>query len=200
MHHYLLLSGLWVWITGLLFAVIHSGLATIRCKQWFCDHGIHDPRYRLYYTLLSVLMTAIWISFVHQLADSPLYHADGLVKIVLITLQIAGAVVALAAFQPIDGLAFLGFRASAQGTDPFIVKGIYRYLRHPMYTGVMLILLAMPEQTWNGLNLALAVCAYFMIGARFEEQRMLVAHPEYAAYRRTVPAFIPGITVDQAYR
>ena len=66
-----------------------------------------------------------------------------------------------------------------------------------MYTGAMLILLAMPQQTWNGLNLALAICTYFIIGARLEERRMLAAHPEYAAYRDTVPAFIPALTFSK---
>ena len=131
----------------------------------------------------------------HQLADQPLYHTEGVIKIVLITIQIAGAGVALAAFHPIDTLAFLGLRRSARDSDPSIVQGIYRHLRHPMYSGAMLILLAMPQQTWNGLHLALAICAYFIIGARFEERRMLAAHPEYADYRDTVPAFVPSFTI-----
>ena len=186
-------SAAWIWATGLLFAIIHSALASRRCKQWIYGSGIDEPRYRLYYSLLSVVTTALWIGFVHQLADTPLYHTDGIPRAILITLQAVGAVIALAAFIPIDGMAFLGLRPSPQGTDPFIVQGIYRYLRHPMYTGAMLILLAMPQQSWNGLHLALAVCIYFIIGARLEERRMLAAHPEYATYRNTVPAFIPTL-------
>lgn len=175
-------------------------LASTRCKQWLYGSGVREPRYRFYYSLLAVVTTALWIGFVHQLDDHPLYHADGMTRVMLIALQAIGGAIALAAFRPIDGLAFLGLRSSPQGIDPFIIQGIYRHLRHPMYTGAMLILLAMPQQTWNGLNLALAICTYFIIGARLEERRMLAAHPEYAAYRDTVPAFIPAIGCNNKTR
>jgi len=55
----------------------------------------------------------------------------------------------------------------------------------------MLILLAMPIQTWNGLHLALVICFYFIVGSRYEEARMLLAHPSYASYQQRIPAFIP---------
>jgi len=110
----------------------------------------------------------------------------------LVLLQLLGLMVVLAAFQPIDGLAFLGLRQAGTGTDPFIERGIYRYLRHPMYTGAMVVLMAMPEQTWNGLHFALVICIYFIIGSQFEERRMISQHPEYLAYRARVFAFIPS--------
>jgi len=60
-----------------------------------------------------------------------------------------------------------------------------------MYTGAMLVVLMMPEQSMNGLTFALLICVYFLIGSRFEEQRMIHAHPDYKIYQRNVPAFIP---------
>jgi len=109
----------------------------------------------------------------------------------LVSAQILGLAVALAAFLPIDGLVFLGLRKAKEGREPFLVNGIYRHLRHPMYTGAMLVLLAMPEQTWNGLHFSLVICLYFIIGSRFEEARMLREHPDYAGYRQRVAAFVP---------
>jgi len=187
-------SGLWIWLSGLLFAVVHSVLASQSCKQCLYRHGLKEPRYRLLYSVFSVLTTAVWIWFVHQLADASLYQTDGLIWLVMVALQVLGLIVALLAFQPIDGLVFLGLRKAKVGTDPFIVSGIYRWLRHPMYMGAMLILLAMPEQSYNGLHFSLVICVYFIVGSRFEEQRMLKEHPEYASYQASVPAFIPWIT------
>ena len=77
------------------------------------------------------------------------------------------------------------------GGEPFSEKGIYRHLRHPMYAGVMLVLLASPQQSVNSLSLTLAVCLYFIVGCRFEERRMLAAHPQYADYCRRTPRFVP---------
>ncbi len=187
-------SGLWIWLSGLLFAVVHSVLASQSCKQYLYRHGLKEPRYRLLYSVFSVLTTAVWVWFVHQLADASLYQTDGLIWLVMVALQVLGLIVALLAFQPIDGLVFLGVRKAKLGTDPFIVSGIYRWLRHPMYMGAMLILLAMPEQSYNGLHFSLVICVYFIVGSRFEEQRMLKEHPEYATYQVSVPAFIPWIT------
>ncbi|MDQ6996475.1 MAG: NnrU family protein [Mariprofundus sp.] len=184
-------SALWIWLSGLIFAVSHSLFASQRCKQWAYEHGLREPRYRLLYSLTAIIATGVWVFYVHQLPDTPFYQTDGMLWWMLASVQVFGLLVALAAFQPIDGLVFLGLRQSSSVNDPFIERGIYRFLRHPMYAGAMLILLAMPAQTWNGLHFALVICIYFIIGSRYEETRMLAAHPDYAAYRLRVPAFIP---------
>ncbi len=184
-------SVLWIWLSGLFFAVSHSLLASASCKQWFYRHGLREPRYRLLYSVVALLATGAWVVYVHQLADAPLYQTSGVFWLVMVAVQVLGLIVALAAFQPIDGLVFLGLRKAKADCDPFIERGIYRWLRHPMYVGAMLILLAMPEQTWNGLHFTLLVCVYFIVGAYFEERRMIAQHADYLAYRQRVPAFIP---------
>jgi len=184
-------SAVLIWTSGSVFAVFHSFTAAQPCKSWFYRHGIREPKYRLLYSMLAIITTVAWIYYVHQLPDAPLYLTGGISRAMLTALQVIGLLVAIAAFQPIDGLVFLGLRKAKSGTDPFVVCGIYRWLRHPMYAGAMLILLAMPEQTWNGLHFTLVVYLYFIIGSRFEESRMLREHPDYAPYRQRVPAFVP---------
>jgi len=184
-------SAFWIWLSGLLFAVSHSLFASQRCKQWLYGYGLREPRYRLLYSVTAMVATGAWVFFVHQLPDMPLYQTDGLLWWLLVLVQLLGLLVVLAAFQPIDGLVFLGLRRAGQGREPFIVRGIYRHLRHPMYAGAMLLLLAAPVQTWNGLHFTLVVCLYFIIGSRFEEGRMAAVHPDYEFYRRNTPAFVP---------
>jgi len=154
---------------------------------------MQSHHYRLLYSVLGVLTTALWLWFIHQLSDTPLYQTSGLLWWLLFSLQLFGVGIALAALVPIDGAVFLGLRKEGKTQDPFIVRGVYRYIRHPMYTGTMLILLAMPEQTVNGLNLAVMVCIYFIVGSKFEEKRMLLEHPDYKKYQDEVPAFIPNM-------
>jgi len=83
----------------------------------------------------------------------------------------------------------------------FAEHGIYRHMRHPMYSGVMLALLASPVHTVNSLNLFAVIATYFIIGSKFEERRMLVTYPQYAEYQQRVAAFIPHIegtdSIDQ---
>ncbi len=73
--------------------------------------------------------------------------------------------------------------------------GIYRIIRHPIYGGV--ILLAFAWAFWRAslphVVLAAAVAVFFATKARYEERWLLARFPEYAAYRRRVRAFIPGI-------
>lgn len=187
-----------IWSGGLLFAVIHSGLATQRVKDKFQARGMSPQRYRLLYSLLGLLLTAAWLLFVHSLPDRPLYHVDAPWRGLLRGVQLLGLGIFVSSLVPIDVAAFLGLRPESRGAEPFVERGIYRHLRHPMYTGIILMLLAHPDQTVNRLSLYAFVTAYLIVGARFEERRMLAAHPEYADYRRRVPAFLPRLWRSQA--
>jgi len=184
-------TALQIWLATLLFALVHSFMATERLKRAVIRTAVSARQYRLIYTIVSLLLTALWLVFIHTLPDHPLYHADGWLHYLLVGMEAAGVVVLAAAFRPIDSMAFVGLGAQHNGIDPFVVNGVYRHVRHPMYSGVMLMLLASPTQSVNSLNMALAVCLYFLIGSGFEERRMIAQHPEYAGYRERVPAFIP---------
>jgi len=191
------MSMILIWVTGLLFALIHSLLAATRIKQFLYARGIGVQAYRLGYSLLSIVLTALWLVFVHALPDAPLYHLTGWASAMLMALQLAGLGVVLMSFRAFDGAMFLGFKPMAADGEPFHETGIYRFVRHPMYSGFMLVLLASPVQTVNSLNFALVVCLYFVVGSKFEERRMLAAHPAYADYRQRVGALIPKFRLDQ---
>jgi len=184
-------SVMWVWLSGMLFAVSHSLLATQRCKSWLYQHQLCEQYYRLLYSVVAIVALAVWLLYLHQLPDMPLYQTDGVLWWLLKGVQSLGLFVVLAGFHAIDGLLFLGLRRVDQEQEPFIEYGIYRYIRHPMYAGAMLLLFAAPTQTWNGLNFALLTALYFIIGSRFEEARMLALHPDYRSYQGRIPAFIP---------
>jgi len=187
------MSILLVWFSGLVFGLLHSFTASNRCKVLFYSAGMQPHQYRLLYSVAGALTTVAWVWFVQQLTDTQLYQSSGLVWWLLLSLQLLGAAIALAALLPIDGAVFLGLRKSPSDADPFVVEGIYKFIRHPMYSGAMLILLFMPEQTMNGLNFAIMVSVYFVVGSKFEEKRMLLEHSDYESYQKTVPAFIPKL-------
>jgi len=188
---------IWIWGTGLLFGIIHSLLATRVCKAGWYAIGLSPRAYRLIYSCIAVFLTIVWIAFVHLLPDQPLYHLQGIPRLLGYGVQLAGLWLFLAALRPIDVPAFLGLRSFPDTVEPFVEQGIYRYIRHPMYTGIMLIMFAMPGQTLNSMNLFLCISVYFIIGSKFEEARMCAAHPAYAAYMQRVPAFIPRFRMRQ---
>ncbi|MES0372332.1 MAG: NnrU family protein [Mariprofundaceae bacterium] len=180
-----------IWISGLLFALIHSLFAAESCKRLFYRLGMTPQRYRLLYSIFAVLLTLIWLFYIYQLTDSPLYQVSGWLNWLLVLLQLSGLWIVLVSLKAFDTALFLGMKSMIDDKEPFHEHGIYRYIRHPMYSGFMLALFASPAQSVNSLNLALYIALYFLIGSRFEEQRMIRMHPEYIDYRNRVSAFIP---------
>lgn len=180
-----------IWISGALFAAIHSLFAAAWCKHQFYRLGMSAQRYRLLYSIFATILTGLWLLYICQLTDAPLYTVHGGFAWVFILLQLAGISIALISLRSFDAKLFLGLTAPTDDVDPFHEHGLYRYVRHPMYSGVMLALLSSPTQSVNSFNLALIICGYFIVGSWLEERRMLNAHPHYADYQRRVPAFIP---------
>lgn len=178
-------------LATLIFAVIHSLLAMQSVKQRFYAYNISPQRYRLIYVVVAILLTGIWLVSIYTLPDRALYHLDGIAKISATTLQGIALFIIWLSLRPIDVPAFLGLRPFTDDIEPFIERGIYRHIRHPMYSSLILLQAASPTQTCNSLALLAAITTYFIIGARFEEQRLLAGHPAYADYRRRVSAFIP---------
>jgi protein-S-isoprenylcysteine O-methyltransferase Ste14 len=77
-----------------------------------------------------------------------------------------------------------------------VVKGPYRIVRHPIYTGLILAVagtgLALDKGV--GLFMAVLVFASYWLKSRVEEKLMVETFPEqYPEYRRRVKALIPGI-------
>jgi len=72
-----------------------------------------------------------------------------------------------------------------------VERGIYRYVRHPIYLGNILAVSGALLLRFSLLNLALwlAVVTGQVYRARLEERKMRAHCPEYAAYQARVPMF-----------
>ncbi len=76
---------------------------------------------------------------------------------------------------------------------------LYRYVRHPLYFGLLLAVWATPTMTAAHLFFAVGVLGYILVGIQLEE-RDLVANlgATYASYRRRVPMLVPKFKRDQS--
>ncbi len=86
-------------------------------------------------------------------------------------------------------------RPEPHARGKFVGGGPYRYVRHPMYSAVLLF--AAAETTayhdpWKVVASALLV-AVLLAKAVIEERHLAARYPEYAAYAARVRRFIPWV-------
>ena len=108
---------------------------------------------------------------------------------------VLGIVIIAIALLGYDRGRFLGtnqIRSPEDDADEELkTAGLLRYVRHPLYSGVFLVLWG-HAQTEFSLATAVWGSIYLLIGAMYEERRLADRYEEsYAAYRERVPAFIP---------
>jgi protein-S-isoprenylcysteine O-methyltransferase Ste14 len=125
----------------------------------------------------------------------PLLHWPP-IRIVGAILVVAGASVLIHAFVRfvVEGA---GTPAPIAPTERLVVGGLYRYVRNPMYVGVVAtivgqaLLLGQPML----LRYALAVFVLFAAFVRWYEEPFLRSRfgADYEAYRRAVPAWWPRL-------
>lgn len=76
-----------------------------------------------------------------------------------------------------------------------VTDGIYRFIRHPMYSAVLLAMLAAiaaDPRLWR-IALWLALVGALLAKAQREERLLAERFPEYAAYRARTRRFLPGV-------
>jgi len=77
---------------------------------------------------------------------------------------------------------------------PFRTPGPYRWVRHPMMTGLLLAFWATPEMTAGHLLFSAAMSLYIVLGVFLEERDLVRQYGAvYEHYRRTTPAFFPRL-------
>ena len=84
-------------------------------------------------------------------------------------------------------------RPSAQ--TRLVRHGIYRLIRHPLYTAVMCSAVgwSLCWQSWPALAASLALVVYLDAKARHEERWLRRQFPDYADYARCVKRFVPWL-------
>jgi protein-S-isoprenylcysteine O-methyltransferase Ste14 len=76
-----------------------------------------------------------------------------------------------------------------------VTTGLYAYVRHPIYSGLLLLSLGVVLDAgwWPQLVVALMLFLLLRIKAQFEESLLRKAYPKYAAYALKTPMFFPRL-------
>jgi methanethiol S-methyltransferase len=187
--------------TGLLalFAVQHSVMARPVFKRWF-TRIIPEAAERSTYTLLSSL-ALIALFWFWQPMGGIIWQVDNAVGRMLLLFGLAaGWLLVLAVSFMINHFDLFGlrqvwlhFRNRPYTAIKFKTPGLYKYVRHPLYVGWLLLFWCTPTMTVAHLVFAILTTGYILAGLYFEERDLQNAHPEYADYKRNTPRFVPRV-------
>jgi len=74
-----------------------------------------------------------------------------------------------------------------------VITGPFRLSRHPIYLGVLVVVISLAARRAGvvALILALAAIVFFSIKARWEERRLTATYPGYAAYAARTGRIVP---------
>lgn len=190
-------SLVWDIALSLLFFVQHSGMNR-RGARAYLARLIPVPYHGAIYSIASGLALGLVVTF-WQPSEDVLFAAQGparSVLYVLSALSIAGFVWAALALMAFDPLGLRPLRAHLRGEAApplrLVVRGPYRWVRHPLYTCVIVLIWSAPNLSWDRLLFDVLWTAWIYVGALLEERDMLADFGTvYDEYRQRVPMLVP---------
>lgn len=184
---------LWYALAWASFGIFHSILASRRLKE-ACAPFLGSA-YRAVYNLFAVVHLAaiVWLGK-GWVPPAPLGLPAWLGTAGDIV-SLAGGVLVIVAFARYDRGLFVGLSQlrgrGGEAAEPLRTDGLNRYVRHPAYSGLFLLLWG-HAQTEFALATAAWASLYLLIGTYFEECRLVALYGDnYRRYRKRVPAFVP---------
>lgn len=180
-----------------LFAVQHSVMA----RQWFKSlwtRIVPVPVERSTYVLFSSVALIVLFWKWEPMGGEIWNVGNGFGRMALNGLFAIGWLIVLAATFLIDHFDLFGLsqvwaylRKRPYKAPGFRTPGMYRFVRHPLYVGWLLVFWSAPKMTAAHLVFAVATTAYILVAIQLEERDLMRMHGPYAEYRRRVPMIVP---------
>ena len=170
------------------YFAVHSALASLAAKRWVARrYPALQSAYRIVYNALAVLLLLpiIWLTL--RYPGPSLWAWHGAPAWLANALAVAAVVVFAVSLKHYDGGEFIGLRQWASRRQPaedqgaFHLSPFHRYVRHPWYC-CALVLIWTRDMDVATLVSSVLMTAYFIVGARFEEAKLVICYG--AAYRR----------------
>jgi methanethiol S-methyltransferase len=197
----------WLIFSVLLWGALHSLLASLKAKEMILrwSGGALGRYYRLVYNLLAGLSFLPVLVMAAVNPDRTLYSVRLPWSALMVFGEILAVITLLVGFRQTDTWEFLGLRqlkGGASGGYPggpmetaqghLITSGMYRFVRHPLYSAGMAFIWLIPLMTVNVLAINIAITVYVVFGAYFEERKLRQEFgQEYTDYAAKTPMFVP---------
>jgi methanethiol S-methyltransferase len=191
----------WLILLAVLsYGLLHTLLASKKVKTLINNRfgSKTEQWYRLAYNLIAVFTLLPILLLPIIFPDKEIYRIHFPWIILTMAIQLSAVIFLYLGLRQTGITSFIGLRQlllPEDMTPPRLVTGgLYRFVRHPLYTAGLVFIWLIPIMTWNLLALIIGLSAYIIIGAYFEERKLLLDFGDaYADYRRHTPMLIPGM-------
>lgn len=180
-----------------LFAVQHSVMARPAFKAWWTrlvPPAVERSTYVLFASLALVLLFWQWRPLTQPIWTVTDANPAG----ALMAISALGWLTVLTSTFLINhfdlfGLRQVWLRLCGMEYTPlkFGTPVLYRFVRHPLYVGWLLVFWSAPVMTVAHMVFTVATTAYILLAIRWEERDLMKVHPEYKQYRQRVPMILP---------
>jgi protein-S-isoprenylcysteine O-methyltransferase Ste14 len=183
-----------------LFAVQHTIMARPAFKSWL-TRVIPAPMERSTYVLVASLLLALLFWQWRPMPTLMWEIEQPVLRAALTGLFVIGWIVVLYSTAIIDHFdlfgirhVYLHLRRRNYSYPPFVVKSLYRMVRHPLMVGFLIAFWSAPTMTAGHLLFSVLLTGYILVGVLFEERDLAqYLGSEYAVYRTETPMFVPTL-------
>jgi protein-S-isoprenylcysteine O-methyltransferase Ste14 len=191
---FILLLALTIW------GVVHSFLASHLAKDLFRLKVGQMDFYRLAYNIFAGISFLPILYLMATLPNQVVYEVPSPWNLIMFGGQILSVILLLVAFLQTDSLSFVGLRQlfEEDKSSVLVIHGLYKIVRHPLYTFSLLFLWLTPTVSQNSLTVYVGATLYILVGIYFEERKLLREFgADYEKYRRHTPMLIPGLILGK---
>ncbi len=195
---------LWDTILSFLFFLQHSLMVRRGFKERLSKR-VSTRYHGAIYSIASGIVLTVVVVFWQKSATS-VYVLEGVARWIVLGGMLFAAIVfvlSIVALRTFDPLGLAPIRAHLHGVEPhsgpFVVRGPYRWVRHPLYACILVVFWATPDLALDRLLFNVLWTAWMYVGTVLEERDLTREFGEaYANYKKKVPMFVPwrGAAID----
>ncbi len=138
-----------------------------------------------------VMLQFLLFAFYFLLPSFNFYYHHQFLKISAVIICVSGIIICGIAVLQLN--IHLSALPSPRKNSPLITTGIFKYMRHPIYTGIFLTALgyAFYIGSITKLIVAILLILLFTVKSSYEEKMMQNKFPEYEDYKNKTAKFFP---------